>query len=160
MAAPKTTRLASTVVGPQPTVAGDAPADTWLASEQAHSVSPDKKTAALAGHLTVNAVVEGTGLTFPSQVARSGNRYEVVTAHDAGGTAVTVIRDYTQGTSFLLSTRANSTAITKGEIISATNGYYIVKTAGTTHSAAPTFNANVGGDISEGGGTVVWTRIL
>ena len=160
MAAPKTTRLASTVVGPQPTVAGDAPADTWLASEQAHSVSPDKTTAALAGHLTVNAVVEGAGLTFPSQVARVGNRYEVVTAHDEAGTAVTVIRDYTQGTSFLLSTRANSTAITKGEIISATNGYYIVKTAGTTHSAAPTFNANVGGDISEGGGTVVWTRIL
>ena len=76
MAAPKTTRLASTVVGPQPTVAGDAPADTWLASEQAHSVSPDKKTAALAGHLTVNAVVEGAGLTFPSQVARVGNRYD------------------------------------------------------------------------------------
>jgi len=55
--------------------------------------------------------------------------------------------------------RANSTAYLVGDLIVALHGsvsaVYKCTTAGTSHSAAPTFPAS--GTIAEGSGTVVWT---
>lgn len=54
---PKTTRLTGdTLDAPQTTDAYDAPADTYDPEERATSGSPDKATAAAAGHQSVNAV--------------------------------------------------------------------------------------------------------
>lgn len=53
-----------------------------------------------------------------------------------------------------------STAYAVGDVVRPTlnNGYfYKCKTAGTSHSAEPTWLTVVGGDTSEGGGTAVWT---
>ncbi len=55
--APNATRLDTDVTKPSTVVAGDAPADTTDPTERASTVGGDKAAAALAGHLTVNAVV-------------------------------------------------------------------------------------------------------
>lgn len=54
---PKETRLDEDVTTPSTTAPGDGPADTTDPSERASTVGGDKKAAAEAGHLTVNAVV-------------------------------------------------------------------------------------------------------
>jgi hypothetical protein len=53
-----------------------------------------------------------------------------------------------------------STVYAVGDVVHPTtnNGYYYkCKTAGTSHTAEPTWLTVVGGDTSEGGGTCVWT---
>lgn len=93
--APKTTRLSEDVTAPQPTDSGDAPADTWDASERAHSATPDKAAAAAAGHQTVNAVVPGEPISAPAPV--STGRTETYTVYDNNGKPVEVTRDLDTG---------------------------------------------------------------
>lgn len=92
---PKTTRLSNDVTAPQPTAAGDAPADTWDPNERASSATPDKAAAAAAGHQTVNAVVPVDPL--PDNTPVGGTRTETYTAYRADGTAVEVTRDLDTG---------------------------------------------------------------
>lgn len=92
---PKTTRLSSDVTKPQPTASGDAPADTWDASERASSARPDKAAAAAAGYLTVNAVVEVDPV--PAKPAVPSPRTETYTAFDGAGKPVTVTHDIDNG---------------------------------------------------------------
>ena len=54
---PKETRLDEDVTKPSTTAPGAGPADTTDPSERASTVGGDKKAAAEAGHLTVNAAV-------------------------------------------------------------------------------------------------------
>lgn len=91
---PKTTRLSSDLTIPQPTDPGDAPADTFDPAERASSASPDKKTAALAGHQTVNAVVKSG--TVPDNTP-TGDRSESYGSFAPDGTAVTVTHNYDTG---------------------------------------------------------------
>ena len=93
-ARPKTTRLSSDVTKPQPTAAGDAPADTYDPKERASSVRPDKAAAAAAGHQTVNAVVK-TG-DIPDE-APTGSRSETYTRVGPDGNKVTVTHNYDTG---------------------------------------------------------------
>lgn len=95
MARPKTTRLSADVTKPQPTAAGDAPADTWDPKERAVSVRPDKKAAAAAGHLTVNAVVPGDPI--PATPVVSNPRTETYDVYDATGAVVNVTHDIDNG---------------------------------------------------------------
>lgn len=92
--APKTTRLSSDVTKPQPTAAGDAPADTYDPLERASSVRPDKAAAAAAGHLTVNAVTK-VG-TVPT-VTPTGSRTETYDRIAPNGAKVTVTHNYDTG---------------------------------------------------------------
>lgn len=95
MAQPKTTRLSDDITRPQPTDAGDAPADTWDREERATSVSPDKAAAAAAGHLTVNAVTPAGRLPDRSP---TGSRTETYTAYGPDGvTPVEVTHNYDTG---------------------------------------------------------------
>lgn len=94
MAAPKTTRLSNDLTKPQPTAAGDAPADTWDPKERASSARPDKAAAAAAGHQTVNAVVKSG--TVPT-VVPSGTRSETYTAYGPDGLPVEVEHNYDTG---------------------------------------------------------------
>lgn len=91
---PKSTKLSNDLTKPQPTAAGDAPADTWDPSERAHSARPDKAAAAAAGHQSVNAVVPGTPL--PS-TAPTGTRTETYTTVGPDGKAVEVTHNYDTG---------------------------------------------------------------
>lgn len=91
---PKTTRLSNDVTKPQPTAAGDAPADTWDPKERASSVRPDKAAAAAAGHQTVNAVIK-VG-TVPG-VTPTGVRSETYNTVGPDGTEVTVTHNYDTG---------------------------------------------------------------
>lgn len=97
MAAPKTTRLSNDVTKPQPTAAGDAPADTYDPKERASSARPDKAAAAAAGHLTVNAVVPVDPIPTPAPPV--GGRTETYTAYNAQGEAVEVTRNVESGSS-------------------------------------------------------------
>lgn len=94
--APKTTRLSEDVTTPQPTDAGDAPADTWDEKERAHSATPDKAAAAAAGHLTVNAVVPGDPVPEP-EAPTGGVRVETYTAYDNSNQPVEVSHDLDTG---------------------------------------------------------------
>lgn len=95
MARPKTTRLSSDVTKPQPTAAGDAPADTWDPNERASSARPDKAAAAADGHLTVNAVVPVDPIPTPTPPASP--RTETYTAYDAQGNPVEITRNVDTG---------------------------------------------------------------
>lgn len=96
--APKTTRLSSTLTGPQPTAPGDAPADTYDPKERASSARPDKAAAAAAGHQTVNAVVKvgnvpdntptGTRTETYERVSPTGATVYVTHNYDTGVTSV------------------------------------------------------------------------
>lgn len=90
------TKLSSKVNEPQPTEAGDAPADTTDAKERAVAVEPDKAAAAQAGHTTVNAVVPST--PFPDAPA-GGVRTETYKARDNAGKEITVTHDLDTGKS-------------------------------------------------------------
>jgi len=92
---PKTTRLSDDVTKPQPTDAGDAPADTFDEKERATSVPADKKAAAADGHLTVNAVVPGDPIV--DEEPESQGRTETYTAYDNDGNEVEVTRDLDTG---------------------------------------------------------------
>lgn len=94
MARPKTTKLSNDVTKPQPTAAGDAPADTWDPKERASSAAADKKAAAEEGYQTVNAVTK-TG-EFPSNDP-TGTRTETYTSYDSQGNEVTVTHNYDTG---------------------------------------------------------------
>ena len=96
MAARKTTRLSSDVTKPQPTDAGDAPADTWDPKERASSARPNKAAAAADGHLTVNAVVPVDPISDPEPPA-GGGRTETYTAYDAAGKPVQISHNIDTG---------------------------------------------------------------
>ena len=153
---PKTTVIAGDTAQatPQTTSAGDAPADTYLASERVSSAAPDKAAAAAADYLTVNAVEPVDSV--PSSVS-TGHRTEVVTTIGPTGTTVTRIHDYDQGTSAAAVTHAVSTALAVGVYIVEGGKVYQVTEAGSTASAKPTFNAAAVGDTITDG-TVTWTR--
>ena len=159
MAAPKTTVISgdTTQAIPQTTSAGDAPADTYDPLERVSSVNADKAAAAAADYLTVNAVepvasIPATTLT--------GNRTEVTTARSQTGTAVTMVHNYDTGTTVLPKAYAASTAYVKGDyVMPAGSKVFECTTAGTSHTAPPAWaTPGVGATLSEGGGTVVWTR--
>lgn len=92
---PKTTRLSDDVTEPQPTDAGDAPADTFDEKERATSVRPDKAAAAAAGHKTVNAVVPGDPIEDADPVSQG--RTETYTVYDNNNDPVEVTRDLDTG---------------------------------------------------------------
>lgn len=92
---PKTTRLSADVTKPQPTSAGDAPADTWDEKERASSARPNKAAAAAAGHQTVNAVVPTDPIPTPE--TPTDPRTETYTVYDANGVAVEVTRNLETG---------------------------------------------------------------
>lgn len=95
MAAPKTTKYDDeTLTAPQSTSPGDAPADTYDASERVSSAAPDKGTAAAAGFLTVNAVVEVDPV--PDNTP-TGSRSETYTTYGPDGAEVTVTHNYDTG---------------------------------------------------------------
>lgn len=94
MVRPKTTKLSNDTTKPQPTAAGDAPADTWDPKERASSAQADKKAAGAAGHQSVNAVTKVGD--FPDR-APTGSRSETYTSVDATGTEVTVTHNYDTG---------------------------------------------------------------
>lgn len=159
MAAPKTTRLSNDVTAPQPTAAGDAPYDTYDKSEQAISVTPDKAAAAADGYLTVNAVVEGDGLVFPSEAAVTARRVEVLTSYGPDGTtSTTLIHDYDRGITAEPTDWAATTAFAAGVYVLDTGEVYEVTTAGTSDDTEPTWPSTVGGTVTDG--TAVWTRRL
>ena len=153
---PKTTVIADDTAQstPQTTSAGDAPADTYLASERVSSAAPDKAAAAAADYLTVNAVEPVDSV--PSSLS-TGNRTEVVTTTGPTGTTVTRIHDYDQGTSAAAVTHAVSTALAVGVYIVEGGKVYQVTDDGSTASTKPTFNAAAVGDTITDG-TVTWTR--
>ena len=94
---PKTTVLAddTTVDAPQSTSPGDAPADTFDATEIVSSATPDKAAAAEAGHLSVNAVanVESPYVTAPEGEART----ETIFVSGPSGAQVEMERDIVTG---------------------------------------------------------------
>lgn len=94
MVRPKTTKLSNDTTKPQPTAAGDAPADTWDPKERASSATADKKAAGEAGHQTVNAVTK-VG-EFPDRTP-TGTRSETYKSVDATGAEVTVTHNYDTG---------------------------------------------------------------
>lgn len=80
---------------------------------------------------------------------------EGTTATDYMGIATTSSADYS-GRALIRDARANSTAVTQGQLIQfATGQDFVVKTAGTTAASAPTVPA-VGADVTDG--TAVLTR--
>ena len=161
MAAPKTTVISgdTTQAIPQTTSAGDAPADTYDPLERVSSVNADKAAAAAADYLTVNAV-EPVG-SIPATTL-TGNRTEVTTGRGQTGTAVTMVHNYDTGLTVAPKAYAASTSYAKGDYVmpAAVPGkVFECTTAGTSHTAAPAWGTPaVGATLSEGGGTVVWTR--
>ena len=88
------TRLSEDIEAPQPTVPGDAPADTMAPLERAVSVRPNKAAAAASGYQTVNAVVPGEPIVEP---VLEGEREETYTVHKPDGTTVEVTHNYDTG---------------------------------------------------------------
>lgn len=84
----KQTRLDSDNTKPSTTAPGDGPADTTDPTERASTVGGDKKAAAAAGHLTVNAVEPLEPL--PVAKREGGDRTETYKATKPDGTEVTV----------------------------------------------------------------------
>ncbi|EFL01591.1 predicted protein [Streptomyces sp. SPB78] len=94
---PAETRLDDFVDAPSTTAPGDGPADTTDPTERATSATPDKATAAQAGHGTVNAVVP---LPRPEPAERTGeDRTETYTALRPDGVEVRVERNIETGAS-------------------------------------------------------------
>lgn len=92
---PKTTKFDDeTLSKPQSTSPGDAPADTYDPKERVSSARPDKGAAAIAGHQTVNAVVE----VAPVPAAVVGDRSETYESVTPDGKKVTVTHNYDKGT--------------------------------------------------------------
>nr|WP_014696910.1 hypothetical protein [Streptomyces sp. FR1]AFI44013.1 hypothetical protein pFP4.14c [Streptomyces sp. FR1] len=95
---PDETRLDEHLDKPSITAPGDGPADTTDPEERASSATPDKGTAARAGHGTVNAVVPLPKRQKPA--ARQGkDRTETYAATRPDGTEVTVERNIETGES-------------------------------------------------------------
>ena len=92
---PKTTKLeGDSLDAPQTTSAGDAPADTFDGLERASSATPDKATAAEAGHQTVNAVIAVDPIV---PVVPSGTRTETYQAFNAKNEPVNITHNYDTG---------------------------------------------------------------
>lgn len=94
---PTETRLDDHLDAPSTTAPGDGPADTTDPDERASSATPDKGTAAKAGHGTVNAVVP-----LPKRATKKTEtkpRMETYTATRPDGTDVTVERNIETGAS-------------------------------------------------------------
>lgn len=94
---PTETRLDDHLDAPSTTAPGDGPADTTDPDERASSATPDKGTAAKAGHGTVNAVVP-----VPKGAAKKADakpRMESYAATRPDGTQVTVERNIETGES-------------------------------------------------------------
>lgn len=153
MAAPKTTRLSNDLTKPQPTAAGDAPADTYDPKERASSARPDKAAAAADGYGTVNAVVKSGEV--PDNTP-TGSRTESITSTGPDGEPVTVIHNYDTGKSAAPKAWAATTAFALGDYIVRTNKVLECTTAGTSGSSAPTAPGSVGGTVTDG--SVTWTR--
>lgn len=99
---PMTTRLDTDVTKPSTVQPGDAPADTMDPTERASTVGGDKAAAALAGHLTVNAVIpipEPAALRATDDEDRASNRVETYPAVRPDGTIVTVEHNIDTGAS-------------------------------------------------------------
>lgn len=95
MASQKQTRLDKDNTKPSTVAPGDAPADTTDPSEQASTVGGDKRAAAEAGHLTVNAVAP---VEPQPQAAREGkDRIEKYKATRPDGSEVTVTHNLDTG---------------------------------------------------------------
>lgn len=97
---PKTTRLDTHNDAPSVTVPGDGPADTWDPTERASTVGGDKRAAAAAGHLTVNAAIplpRHEGDTAGG--AEAEHRIERYPATRPDGTVVTVTHNIDTGES-------------------------------------------------------------
>ena len=106
---PKETRLDEDVTKPSTTAPGDGPADTTDPSERASTVGGDKKAAAEAGYLTVNAAVpvpEPAEYVGQRKVAADhgdgdtkggGDRVEKYPAVKPDGTIVTVTHNMDTG---------------------------------------------------------------
>lgn len=90
------TKLSNDLTKPQPTAAGDAPADTTDPKERASSAKSDKAAAAKAGHQSVNAVTPVDPVPEPEAPAEGG-RTETYTAYDATGAAVEVTHNLDTG---------------------------------------------------------------
>lgn len=156
MAAPKTTKYDDeTLAAPQSTTPGDAPADTYDPLERVSSAKPDKGAAALAGHQTVNAVVEVDPIVPP---VLSGERTEVFTATGPNGETVTRVQNYDTGVTVAPKVWAQSTAYALGDFIIRTGSALECTTAGTSSASGsgPTAPGSVGGTVTDG--TAVWTR--
>ena len=93
---PTETRLDTDISKPSTTAPGDGPADTTDPLERASTVGGDKAAAALAGHLTVNAVVPVTVDTTPAVLEGKG-RVETYKAARPDGTVVTVTHNIDTG---------------------------------------------------------------
>lgn len=162
MAAPKTTRIAgdTTQTIPQSTAAGDAPADTYDPLERVSSVNADKAAAAASDYLTVNAVEPVTSI--PAS-ALTGNRTEVTTGRSQTGTTVTMVHNVDTGLTAAPKAYVASTAYALGDYVmpaAASGKVFECTTAGTSHSAAPTWATPAVGATLADGGTLVWTRRL
>lgn len=159
MAAPKTTRIAgdTTQAIPQTTAAGDAPADTYDRLERVSSASADKAAAAAAGYLSVNAVEPVASFVEP---AATGDRTEIVTARDQTDASVTLVHNYDTGLTVAPKTYVASTAYALGDYVIVTGKVFEATTAGTSHSAAPSWATPAVGATLADGGTLVWTRRL
>ena len=97
MAAPKQTRLDSDNTKPSTTAPGDGPADTTDPTERASTVGGDKKAAAEAGHLTVNAVQPLPKVEAPAGVDKKDQRIEKYEATTPDGKTVTVTHNIDTG---------------------------------------------------------------
>lgn len=97
MANPKQTRLDSDNTKPSTTAPGDGPADTTDPSERATTVGGDKKAAAEAGHLTVNAAAPLPKVEAPAGVDKKDQRVEKYEATAPDGKTVTVTHNIDTG---------------------------------------------------------------
>lgn len=95
--APEKTRLDSDTSKPSTTAPGDGPADTTDPKERASTVGGDKRAAAEAGHLTVNAVVPLAPIEEAAGVPKKDQRVEKYPAYRPDGTEVTVTHNIDTG---------------------------------------------------------------
>ena len=94
---PKKTRLDSDNTKPSTTAPGDGPADTTDPTEQASTVGGDKKAAAAAGHLTVNAIEPLPPVEEATGVDKKDQRIEKYDATTPEGNTVTVTHNIDTG---------------------------------------------------------------
>jgi hypothetical protein len=93
---PKQTRLDSDNTKPSTTAPGDGPADTTDPTERATTVGGDKRAAAEAGHLTVNAVLPLPKADAPERDSKN-DRTEKYDVLDPSGNKVTVTHNLETG---------------------------------------------------------------